>query len=99
MANRPGPIIAGHTADPGTEDYPEAVAPMGTSGSDGILIMRNVFAKFDFVSGSNGPEQPPFSFYVQVASDNKSLKFRGGLHIFIHIIKILKLKCIYNIFR
>ena len=51
MANRPGPIISGHTADPGIEQFPETVAPMGTSGSDGPLIMRNVFAKFDFDFG------------------------------------------------
>ena len=81
MANRPGPIIAGHTADPGTDDYPETVAPMGTSGSDGPLIMRNVFAKFDFVSGSNGPEQPPFSFYVPGPG---SIRLRNKAQIVVH---------------
>ena len=78
MANRPGPIIQGHTADPGTTVNPESVAPMGTSGSDGPLIMRNVFAKFNFVSGSNGPEQPPFSFYVP---GPRSIRFRNKVQV------------------
>tara|TARA_B100001123_G_scaffold297659_2_gene331989 strand:- start:1863 stop:2141 length:279 start_codon:yes stop_codon:yes gene_type:complete len=82
MANRPGPVIQGHIADPGIEDYPESVAPMGTSGStDGPLIMRNVFAKFNFVSGSNGPEQPPFSFYVPGPA---SIRFRNKAQVVVH---------------
>ena len=89
MANRPGPVIAGHIADPGTETYPEAVAPMGVSGSlDGPLIMRNVFAKFNFVSGSNGPEQPPFSFYVPGPG---SLRFRNKVQVVTHGSEIEKI--------